>query len=149
MKIAFAFLFFYGVVFQFHSETDSLASTHSLTAKVEGLRNSEGVVQFALYNKDGSIPDEKYEEYYRIMQAEIVGHSAEVIFKDLPAGTYAVNILHDENKNGQIDKGFILPKEGIGFSNYQNISITNRPKFSNASFYLKADTTLTVKVIYM
>lgn len=149
MKIALVFLLIYGVVFQFRSETDSLTSTHSLTAKVEGLRNSEGVVQFALYNKDGSIPDEKYEEYYRIMQAKIVGHSAEVVFKDLPAGTYAVNILHDENKNGQIDKGFILPKEGIGFSNYEKISITNRPKFSNASFHLKADTTLTVKVIYM
>jgi uncharacterized protein (DUF2141 family) len=30
-------------------------------------------------------------------------------------------LLHDENKNGKIDKGFILPKEGIGFSNFQSI----------------------------
>ncbi|HHD82878.1 MAG TPA: DUF2141 domain-containing protein, partial [Bacteroidetes bacterium] len=33
--------------------------TYSLTIKVKDLRNSKGVVQFSIYNKDGSIPDEK------------------------------------------------------------------------------------------
>lgn len=45
---------------------------------------------------------------------------------------YAVNILHDENANGKIDKGFILPKEGIGFSNYSSVGPMNRPNFSKA-----------------
>jgi len=31
---------------------------------------------------------------------------------------YAINILHDEDNNGKIKKGFVLPKEGMGFSNY-------------------------------
>jgi uncharacterized protein (DUF2141 family) len=33
--------------------------SYSLALKVTDLRNSTGVVVFALYNKDGSIPDEK------------------------------------------------------------------------------------------
>jgi len=36
----------------------------NLTVKVNHLRNSNGVVQFTIYNKDGSIPDEKYRKYF-------------------------------------------------------------------------------------
>ncbi|XQP83973.1 MAG: DUF2141 domain-containing protein [Candidatus Pollutiaquabacter aromativorans] len=122
---------------------------YSLTIEVKNLRNAKGVVQFALYNKDGSIPDEDYENYYKIVKGEIVNGSSTITFKNIPSGKYAVNILHDENKNGKIDKGFILPIEGIGFSNFQSIGLTNRPNFSKASFELKENKTINVKVIYM
>ncbi|WP_322969432.1 DUF2141 domain-containing protein [Faecalibacter sp. LW9] len=122
---------------------------YDLTIKVENLRNSKGVVQFALYNKDGSIPDEDYKNYYRLEKAKIVNGKSEIAFKNLPKGKYAVNILHDENKNGKIDKGLLLPKEGIGFSNYQTIGLINRLNFSKASFELNADRIIDVTVIYM
>ena len=121
----------------------------TLTVKVEKLQNSKGVVQFALYNKDGSIPDEDYKNYYRLEKAKIVNGKSDITFKNLPKGKYAVNILHDENNNSKIDKGLLLPKEGIGFSNYQTIGLRNRPNFSKASFELNADKTVEVKVIYM
>jgi uncharacterized protein (DUF2141 family) len=38
--------------------------SYYLTVKVNDLRNSTGVVVFALYNKEGSIPDEKLKKYY-------------------------------------------------------------------------------------
>jgi uncharacterized protein (DUF2141 family) len=121
----------------------------SLTVQVENLQNTKGHVQFTVYNKEGSIPDEKYENYYKIATAEIKGNSAKVIFLNLPKGTYAVNILHDEDKDGEIDKGWVLPKEGIGFSNFTQIGLSNRPNFKKASFELKEDKTISVKVIYM
>ncbi len=121
---------------------------YSLTVKVKHLRNAKGVVQFAIYNKEGSIPDEKYKRYYLKNTASISGDSSSFTFKNLPEGTYAINILHDENENGKIDKGFILPKEGIGFSNYESIGMKNRPKFSKASFILNTDTEKEIKVIY-
>ena len=124
-------------------------TSHSLTVEVKGLRNSIGEVQFTLYNKDGSIPDEHFKRYYKLLKAEIVNGSSTVRFENIPQGTYAVNILHDENKNGEIDKGFILPKEGIGFSNIESIGLRNKPSFSKASFELKGDRTVEVKVIYM
>lgn len=122
---------------------------YSLTIEVKDLRNSKGIVQFALYNKDGSIPDEDYKKCYKILKSEIVNGSSVISFKNLPKGKYAVNILHDENKNSKIDKGFILPIEGIGFSNYQTIGLTNRPNFSKASFDLNKELKINVKVIYM
>lgn len=138
-----------GLSFFLCSFSESQSKTYSLTVKVEKLQNSKGIVQFALYNKDGSIPDENYKNYYRLEKAKIVNGKSEITFKNLPKGKYAVNILHDENKNGKIDKGFILPKEGIGFSNFTSIGLTNRPNFNKASFELNQNKTIRVKVIYM
>lgn len=88
---------------------------YSLTVEFENLRSPEGTLIVALYNKDGTIPDEKFEHYYKIGQTGIVSTKAQYTFTDLPEGTYAVSVLHDENNNGKIDKKFIVPKEGIGF----------------------------------
>jgi uncharacterized protein (DUF2141 family) len=123
--------------------------TYTLTIKVNNLRNSKGLVQFALYNEDGSIPDEKYKKYYKKTTALINNNTSTITFNNLPSGRYAINILHDENKNGKIDKKFILPKEGIGFSNYTSIGFTNGPKFSKASFELNSDTIRIVTIIYL
>ena len=131
------------------SFTDSNKENYSLTVEVENLRNSKGTVQIALYNKDGSIPDENYKDYYKIEKATIINDKAQCTFSNLPKGKYAVNILHDENNNGKIDKGLLLPKEGIGFSNYQSIGLKNRPNFSKASFELNTDKTISVRIIYM
>ncbi len=129
--------------------TTKTGSTYSLTVEVNNSRNSEGVIQFALYNEDGSIPDEKYEKHYRILKGTITEGSSSVVFTDLAPGTYVINILHDENVNGKVDKGFILPVEGLGFSNYTSLGLTNRPKYSKASFELTSDMKIEVKVIYM
>jgi len=120
----------------------------SLTVAVENLRNSKGVVQFALYNKDGSIPDEHYKNYFKLEKAIINNKKAEITFSNLPEGIYAVHILHDENNNRRVDKGLILPKEGIGFSNFQSIGLGNKPNFLKASFELDKNKSIRVKAIY-
>jgi uncharacterized protein (DUF2141 family) len=125
-----------------------LSSNYSLTVKVAQLRNAKGVVQFALYNKKGTIPDEKYQKMFKKQRAKIVKGMSVFTFKNLPKGRYAVNILHDENSNGKVDKGFMLPIEGVGFSNYKSIGLRNRPNFNKASFAVNGNTTKQVKVIY-
>ncbi|MBI2280349.1 MAG: DUF2141 domain-containing protein [Bacteroidetes bacterium] len=149
MKIAIITLISFALSLILYSFTNPNADTYTLTIEVTNLRNAKGVVQFALYNKDGSIPDEDYENYYKISKGEIVNGSSTITFKNIPSGKYAVNILHDENRNGKIDKGFILPIEGIGFSNFQSIGLTNRPNFSKASFEIKENKSINVKLIYM
>lgn len=121
----------------------------SLTVEVSDLKNSNGQVIFSLYNKDGSIPDEELKNYFKNAKVDISNKSAQTTFKYLPKGKYAVNIVHDENKNGKIDKGWILPIEGIGFSNFKTIGFSNKPNFKKASFDLNMNRLITVKTIYM
>jgi uncharacterized protein (DUF2141 family) len=122
--------------------------TYSLTVSVNQLRNAKGLVQFSLYNKNGTIPDQYYKKYFRQLKGKIINGRSTVTFPHLPKGRYAVNILHDENNNGKIDKGFMLPVEGVGFSNFQSIGLRNRPNFKRASFELKGNMNKAVKVIY-
>ena len=124
-------------------------SGYTLTVEVNNLRNTDGVVVFALYNRDDAFPDEHYEKYYRKLQGKIIEGSSEVSFEDLPEGKYAVNVLHDEDNDGKIKKGVMLPKEGIGFSNYQSIGLFNRPTFNKASFQLQGDKEIVVNIIYL
>jgi len=122
---------------------------YSLRVEVKNLRNSKGTVLFALYNRTDAFPDEHYEKYYRKLCGEIIEGSSSVIFEDLPEGKYAVNILHDEDSDGRIKKGIVLPKEGIGFSNYQSIGLFNRPTFNKASFQLQGDKEIVVNILYL
>ncbi|MFO8148369.1 MAG: DUF2141 domain-containing protein [Bacteroidota bacterium] len=145
------FAIFSMLIVLFSFTTPVQETNYSLTINVENLRNSKGVVQYALYNREGSIPDEKYERYFRKGIAEISKERSTLTFNDLPAGNYAISILHDENKNGKIDKKFLLPipSEGVGISNYQSIGFSNRPNFSKASFPVDSNMTMDVKIIYM
>jgi len=133
----------------FSSFQNKEETSYSLTVTVNDLRNSNGVVQFTLYNNADAFPDEHYERYFQKLTTRIVNGVAEVTFENLPEGKYAVNILHDEDENGKIKKGLILPKEGIGFSNYQSIGFSNRPVFHKASFDLLGDKNISVKIIYL
>lgn len=123
--------------------------TATLTVEVEHLRNAKGRVQFALYDRDGTIPDEHYAHWYKLGTAPITDGKATYTFTNLPPGRYAVNILHDENANGKIDKGLFLPKEGIGFSNYSSVGPMNRPNFKKASVEVEGEMRVRVKVVYL
>jgi uncharacterized protein (DUF2141 family) len=59
-------------------------------------------------------------------------------FPDLPPGSYAVMVMHDENDNGKLDSNFMgMPIEGYGFSN--NPGVMRKPTFEEARFELGAD----------
>jgi len=120
----------------------------SLTVKVEGLRNSKGLVQYALYDQEGSLPDQKFKKYHKIKTSAISDGKSSTSFSDLTPGTYAISVLHDENKDGKIEMGLLLPKEGIGFSNFKAIGLSNRPNFDKASFVLVKDSVIVVNMIY-
>lgn len=122
--------------------------SYSITVKVSDLRNSIGDVLFLLYNKEGSIPDLKLKNYYKKEIGIIFKNSATIKFNNLPKGNYAIFVLHDENKNGKIDKKFVLPIEGVGFSNFENINLSNRPNFSKAGFMINENLSKNIKVIY-
>jgi len=149
MKGAIKILLSFLTILMLSSFSNQKQETCSLTVDVSGLRNSKGTVQFALYNREDAFPDEHYKKYFKKLTGKIVNGASTVTFENLPEGKYAVNILHDENNDGKIKKGIILPKEGIGFSNYKSIGFSNRPSFTKASFIVLKDKRIKVNLIYL
>lgn len=56
-------------------------------------------------------------------------------FKAIPAGRYALSVVHDENGNGELDTFLAIPREGFGFSRNPKIRI-GPPSFEEVRFVI-------------
>jgi outer membrane protein len=65
---------------------------------------------------------------------------AEYRLTDVPPGTYALLVYHDENVNGRVDRNFIgIPREPLGFSN--GYRPKGPPSYRRAAFTLQPEQT--------
>jgi uncharacterized protein (DUF2141 family) len=113
--------------------------TTTLTVRVTGARNAKGKIGVTLFQNAQGFPDDT-SKAIRQQSVDIDPNtmSAQVTFKDLPQGTFAVSVLHDENGNGKMDKNFVgMPKEGYGASNNPKKK-KRAPTFDEAKFSLNS-----------
>ena len=60
------------------------------------------------------------------------------VFDTMPAGEYAVSVVHGTNENRKVDRGFFgFPKKGVDFSNDQKV-VMSAPRYDNSKFPLVA-----------
>jgi uncharacterized protein (DUF2141 family) len=112
-------------------------ATHNIVVKVEGTRNNKGVVRLALFNKGEGFPTDGQKAIRNISVPASEG-AVQMIVEGLPAGRYAISLLHDENENGSLDTNVVgYPKEGYGASN-NNLPTFRAPNFDEAAFDLKS-----------
>ena len=80
------------------------------------------------------------------------GDSITVVFENLKPGKYAVSVLHDANKNKDLDRNKLgIPKEGFGFSN-NVLGAMGPPSFDRAQIDLtteQKDLDIGIKMKYM
>ena len=117
--------------------------------KILNIRNSTGCVACALFESPEGFPDEFLRFATNIMIIKIRKSQARCDFLDIPPGTYAMAVIHDENMNGKLDTNWIgIPTEGYGFSNDAK-AMLGAPSFSAASFpYDGQDMELTISLNY-
>jgi uncharacterized protein (DUF2141 family) len=116
---------------------------------VTNLRNDHGRVGCGLFKGPEGFPREKSKEY-RGMWAPISQSTAVCDFKGVPAGAYAVTVLHDENLNGKMDFNMLgIPTKGYGFSNDAKATV-KPPSFEAAEVKYSGSGTLDVpiKIVY-
>jgi len=112
---------------------------------ISNLHNEKGHVLVSLFKDGTGYPDDASKAFRKI-KLDISGKKAAVLFTGLPAGNYAVSILHDENDDQKMNKNNLgIPKEGYGFSN-NVVGAFGPPSWSRASFAHKPGT-LTQKEI--
>jgi len=123
--------------------------TATLTIKITGARNAKGQVGVALFQEAKGFPEDASNAIRRQnVDIDPQSLSAEIVFRDIPQGIYAVSVRHDENMNGKLDKNFVgIPKEGYGASNNPKKN-RRAPTFDEAKFPLDSQQTLEVKLTY-
>lgn len=110
-----------------------MPAEEGIRISVINLRNEKGHVLVSLFRDGAGYPDDATKAYRKI-KLDISAKKASVLFTGLPAGTYAVSILHDENDDQKMNKTSLgLPKEGYGFSN-NVVGAFGPPSWSRASF---------------
>ena len=117
--------------------------------KILGIRNSTGTVACALFESSDGFPSEYLRSATNVMVIKIRQSQARCDFEDIPPGTYAMAVVHDENMNGKLDTNwFGVPTEGYGFSNNAR-GVLSAPSFSDAKFnYDGRNTELTMSLHY-
>ena len=117
--------------------------------KVLNIRNSAGTVACALFESPAGFPIEYLRFATNIMVIKIRDTQARCDFLDIPLGTYALAVIHDENTNGKFDTNWMgVPTEGYGFSNDAK-ALLGAPSFSAASFqYDGQNLELTISLHY-
>lgn len=113
---------------------------------VDHLRSTKGLLQLCLTANENSFPD--CDEDPAARRLTVRAKDGVARFANLPAGQYALAIVHDENGNNKLDTFAGIPKEGIGFSRNPSFSF-GPPRFSQVVFGAQgAGTSQRVKIKY-
>jgi uncharacterized protein (DUF2141 family) len=117
--------------------------------RIPDIRNSTGTVACALFESPTGFPIEFLHYATNVMVIKVRDTRARCDFEDIPPGTYALAVVHDENMNGRLDTGLLgVPLEGYGFSNDAKAWF-GAPSFSAASFpYDGRNLELTISLHY-
>ena len=111
--------------------------TYNLIIEITDLKSNDGKVMIELLYKD--------QNSVAYSKGIIVENKSTVEFKNLSAGTYAVQYYHDENNNEKMDTGtFGIPLEGYGFSNDAR-GFMGPPDFEDELFSLDQNTTMVLE----
>ena len=114
--------------------------SYSITVKVEKADSNEGKMLISIFSTETNFLTKSYKN----AKSEISNNGCIVTFEDIPEGTYAVSIFHDENDNGKLDSNFMgIPKEDYGCSNNAK-GFMGPPKWKDAKFQLKEDSSITI-----
>jgi len=125
------------------------SSCPGIQVKILDIRNSTGAVACALFEGPEGFPTKYIHSATNIMMIKVQDRQARCDFLDIPPGTYALVVIHDENLNGKLETNSVgLPTEGYGFSNDAS-ALMGAPSFNAASFAYNGRTLeLTISLNY-
>ncbi len=120
----------------------------NIVVRITDLKNIVGLLGVSLYNSSKGFPGDHVTACATALK-KVTGATDEILFTNIPYGTYAISVLHDENSNGKLDTMFLIgiPKEGIGVSNNPKAR-RGPPKYDECTFTLDAkqyETTISMR----
>ncbi|MGC1472546.1 MAG: DUF2141 domain-containing protein [Psychroserpens sp.] len=110
--------------------------SYDIIVNVKNIDNNKGKVFVGLFNSKDTFLTKRFNGE----NSSIQNQSCVVTFKNIPAGTYAISLFHDENENNKMDTNFLgIPSEDYGCSNNAT-GFMGPPKWKDAKFELSTKT---------
>jgi uncharacterized protein (DUF2141 family) len=121
------------MIFLGFGKTDLQMSQLDLT--VDKIKSDKGVIRVLLFDQEKGWPDDP-SKAFKSATLKIVNQKATYTFKNLPAGIYAIAVIHDTEETGKLRTNrFGIPLDGYGFSNNATGTF-GPPSFSKATLTL-------------
>jgi uncharacterized protein (DUF2141 family) len=136
--IVFALTISFGILGVSQPSAAAPAAGYTLTVLVDGVNNDDGNIGLLVFNSEKGWAEDRTVALKDIVVPAHPG-TVTVAIPDLPAGNYAVAVVHDVNKNHKLDKNFMgKPKEQWGLSNNPHATLST-PGYSKCQFSLQGD----------
>ena len=127
--------FFLLVSLLFTLETLGQSTQTNLQVSISGASIDAGSIRILVFSKPSGFPDQVKQA---VRSISLPPKSGKASFKltDLPAGTYAIGVIHDQDNNGKLSTNAVgYPTEKFGFSNNPKVYF-GPPSFEKAAFAL-------------
>jgi uncharacterized protein (DUF2141 family) len=116
-----------------------------VAVEVLGFRNDDGQLLMALFRSEEGFPEDR-DQAQASVALRIRDGRVRHVFEDVPAGPFAVAVLHDENENFKMDTNlFGIPQEGYGASRNPRRRF-GPPRFSDAVLELAPGERVVVRI---
>jgi uncharacterized protein (DUF2141 family) len=123
----------------------TMAQQQTLTVQITNIKNDEGQIAVALYNSEKDFMKTRYQG----KTTKSVKGEVEIVFNNIPSGSYSLSVMHDANVNEKLDSNFFgIPKEGFGFSN-NAMGTFGPPSFEKAKVEVSTPKTISIALRYM
>ena len=125
----------------------STTESCKLIVHIDGFRNQKGDAGVTVFTSPDGWPENNNKAF--IHGGHPFSGDKTTVELQIPAGRYAIAVLHDENSNHKLDRNMIgWPKEGFGFSNNPKVGLS-APSYDTAAMQVTCPVTeTTIHLIY-
>ena len=117
------------------------AAAADLTVEFAGLRSAAGLVRVAV------CPEATFTKPQCPHVAVVPADRGAAVVEGIPPGIYAVQVFHDEDGDGDLDRRAFWPTEGLGFSRDAPMRM-GPPRFGDAALRINGNGTIRVTMRY-
>ncbi len=118
----------------------------TIVLEVSTFRNRSGLLGCQLYDTQNGFPDKWPSAANMQQRIPVTGGTTSCTFQNMPPGTYAAAIIHDENSNNKLDTNFLgVPTEGYGISQNHTHAL-RRPTWDESKFVVAPQSIVTTRI---
>jgi uncharacterized protein (DUF2141 family) len=120
-----------------------------VSINISNIRNNKGSIRVGVYQNEKEYKTDKAFIKKTVKKNSLYPNTL-IVDIPLAEGIYGIALMDDENDNGKMDFGLILPEEGFGFSNIHHEGLS-KPEYKKITFKVEPqkNNQVLIKMRYM